>query len=114
MPIDGNEIRGKVLAHLISMTVQLKYLLIERFEWLLHVIQYVRHSFFYKLDIYSWIYNICIIHNWFEYTQINELDDQIFIVIMSTHFRSIKEKWFPLVFAFTYIFQSNIMGYTKQ
>ncbi len=43
--IEENEIRGKVLAHLISMTVQLKYLRIERFEWLLHVIQYVRHSF---------------------------------------------------------------------
>ncbi|CAF3738920.1 unnamed protein product [Rotaria socialis] len=35
-----NEIREKVLAHLISMTVQLKYLLVERFEWLLHVVQY--------------------------------------------------------------------------
>ncbi|CAF3361200.1 unnamed protein product [Rotaria socialis] len=34
-----NEIREKVLAHLISMTVQLKYLLVERFEWLLHVVQ---------------------------------------------------------------------------
>ncbi|CAF0947683.1 unnamed protein product [Adineta steineri] len=37
---DGNEVRGKVLAHLISMTIQLKYLLVERFEWLLHVIQH--------------------------------------------------------------------------
>jgi hypothetical protein len=40
-PIDRNEIREKVLAHLISMTVQLKYLLVEQFEWLLHVVQYV-------------------------------------------------------------------------
>ncbi|CAF3189401.1 unnamed protein product, partial [Rotaria sp. Silwood2] len=35
-----NQIREKVLAHLISMTVQLKYLLVERFDWLLHVVQY--------------------------------------------------------------------------
>ena len=41
-PIERNEIREKVLARLISMTVQLKYLLIEQFEWLLHVVQYVR------------------------------------------------------------------------
>ncbi len=40
-PIDRNEIREKVFAHLISMTVQLKYLLVEQFEWLLHVVQYV-------------------------------------------------------------------------
>ncbi|CAF1416626.1 unnamed protein product [Rotaria sordida] len=39
-PINRNEIREKVLAHLISMTVQLKYLLVEQFEWLLHVVQY--------------------------------------------------------------------------
>ncbi|CAF4227907.1 unnamed protein product, partial [Rotaria magnacalcarata] len=39
-PIDRNEIREKVLAHLISVTVQLKYLLVEQFEWLLHVVQY--------------------------------------------------------------------------
>ncbi|CAF4401825.1 unnamed protein product, partial [Rotaria sp. Silwood2] len=37
---DQNEIRAKVLACLISMTVQLKYLLVERFEWLLHIVQY--------------------------------------------------------------------------
>ncbi|UJR29230.1 hypothetical protein I4U23_010444 [Adineta vaga] len=35
-----DEIRARVLAHLISMTVQLKYLIIEKFEWLLHIIQY--------------------------------------------------------------------------
>ncbi|CAF1186923.1 unnamed protein product [Rotaria sordida] len=39
-PIDRNKIREKVLAHLISMTLQLKYLLVEQFEWLLHVVQY--------------------------------------------------------------------------
>ncbi|CAF4606916.1 unnamed protein product, partial [Rotaria socialis] len=39
-PKGRNEIREKVLAYLISMTVQLKYLLVERFEWLLHVVQY--------------------------------------------------------------------------
>ncbi|CAF3755553.1 unnamed protein product [Rotaria sp. Silwood1] len=44
MTTDENEIRAKVLAHLISMTVQLKYLLIERFEWLLHVIQYASNE----------------------------------------------------------------------
>jgi hypothetical protein len=51
--MEGNQLREKVLAHLISMTVQLKYLLVERFEWLLHVVQYVRHSFIYKLSICS-------------------------------------------------------------
>ncbi|CAF1496216.1 unnamed protein product [Rotaria magnacalcarata] len=39
-PINRNLIREKVLAHLISMTVQLKCLLVEEFEWLLHVVQY--------------------------------------------------------------------------
>ncbi|CAF5054106.1 unnamed protein product, partial [Rotaria sp. Silwood1] len=39
--IDRDQIREKVLAHLISMTVQLKYLLVERFEWLLHVVEYL-------------------------------------------------------------------------
>ena len=37
-----NPVREKVLAHLISMTVQLKYLQIEQFEWLVHLVQYVR------------------------------------------------------------------------
>ncbi|CAF4024654.1 unnamed protein product, partial [Rotaria sordida] len=40
LAIDQNEIRAKILAYLISMTVQLKYLLVERFEWLLHIVQY--------------------------------------------------------------------------
>ncbi|CAF1494248.1 unnamed protein product [Rotaria sp. Silwood1] len=44
MTIDENEICAKVLVHLISMTVQLKYLRIERFEWLLHVIQYTSNE----------------------------------------------------------------------
>ena len=48
MTTDRNEVRGKVLAHLISMTVQLKYLLVERFEWLLHAVKYVRYSFICK------------------------------------------------------------------
>ncbi|CAF3830212.1 unnamed protein product [Rotaria sp. Silwood1] len=39
-----NEIREKVLAHLISMTEQLKYLQVERFEWLLHVVQYASNE----------------------------------------------------------------------
>ncbi|CAM4775044.1 unnamed protein product [Rotaria magnacalcarata] len=43
-PIDRNEIREKVLAHLISMTVQLKYLLVEQFEWLLHVVKYTSYE----------------------------------------------------------------------
>ncbi|CAM4942039.1 unnamed protein product [Rotaria socialis] len=43
-PIDRNEVREKVLAHLISMTVQLKYLLVEQFEWLLHVVQYTSYE----------------------------------------------------------------------
>lgn len=49
---NGDELRGKVLAHLISLTVQLKYLLVERFTWLLHVIQYVRFSLMFKSTIY--------------------------------------------------------------
>ena len=43
---DRNEMREKVLAHLISMTVQLKYLLIEQFIWILHVVQYVSFLLF--------------------------------------------------------------------
>ncbi|CAF3950427.1 unnamed protein product [Rotaria sordida] len=39
-PIERNEMREKVFAHLISMTVQLKCLLVEEFEWLLHVVKY--------------------------------------------------------------------------
>ncbi|CAF2106113.1 unnamed protein product, partial [Rotaria magnacalcarata] len=38
--IDRDQIREKVLAYLLSMTVQLKYLLVERVEWLLHVVEY--------------------------------------------------------------------------
>ncbi|UJR38484.1 hypothetical protein I4U23_031152 [Adineta vaga] len=38
--INRNKERAKVLAHLISMPVQLKYLLVEKFQWLLHVIEY--------------------------------------------------------------------------
>ncbi|CAF4466902.1 unnamed protein product [Rotaria socialis] len=43
-PKGRNEIREKVLAYLISVTVQLKYLLVERFEWLLHVVQYTSNE----------------------------------------------------------------------
>jgi hypothetical protein len=39
--IDRNKERAKVLAQLISMPVQLKYLIIENVQWLLHVIEYV-------------------------------------------------------------------------
>lgn len=38
---EKNKARAKVLAHLISMPVQLKHLIVENFEWLLHVVQYV-------------------------------------------------------------------------
>ena len=43
--VERSSIREKVLAQLISLTVQLKYLQIEQFEWLLHVIQYVSLPF---------------------------------------------------------------------
>ncbi|CAF4236636.1 unnamed protein product [Rotaria sp. Silwood2] len=43
-PINRNKIREKILAHLISMSVQLKYLLVEQFEWLLHVVQYASNE----------------------------------------------------------------------
>lgn len=36
--------KEKVLAHLISMTVQLKCLIVERFEWLLNLVEHVRLS----------------------------------------------------------------------
>ncbi|CAF1928468.1 unnamed protein product [Rotaria magnacalcarata] len=36
-----DKLRAKVFAHLISMPVQLKYLLVEKFQWLVHVIKYV-------------------------------------------------------------------------
>ncbi|CAF4826999.1 unnamed protein product [Rotaria sp. Silwood1] len=38
--IDVNKARAKIFAHLISMPVQLKYLLIEKLEWLYHIVQY--------------------------------------------------------------------------
>ncbi|CAF3173933.1 unnamed protein product [Rotaria sp. Silwood2] len=38
--IHRNEIRVQVLAHLISMTVQLKYLVVQHFKWLLHAAEY--------------------------------------------------------------------------
>jgi hypothetical protein len=40
--IDQNKLRAELLAHLISMPIQLIYLRIEQFEWLLHLIEYVR------------------------------------------------------------------------
>ena len=45
-PRDRDEIREKILAHLISMTVQLKYIQVEQFEWILHVVQYVSFLLF--------------------------------------------------------------------
>ncbi|CAM4816055.1 unnamed protein product [Rotaria magnacalcarata] len=41
VPIERDELREKVLAQLISMPVQLKCLLVEQFEWLLHVVTYL-------------------------------------------------------------------------
>jgi len=38
--INRNKERAKVFAHLLSMPVQLKYLVVEKFQWLLHVIEY--------------------------------------------------------------------------
>ncbi|CAF1251594.1 unnamed protein product [Rotaria sordida] len=42
--IELNKARAKVFAHLISMSVQLKYLLVENIEWLFHVIQYASNE----------------------------------------------------------------------
>ncbi|CAF4340200.1 unnamed protein product, partial [Rotaria magnacalcarata] len=42
--IDRNKERAKVLAQLISMPVQLKYLLIENFQWFLHIIEYASNQ----------------------------------------------------------------------
>ncbi|CAF4759565.1 unnamed protein product, partial [Rotaria magnacalcarata] len=39
--IRRNKISIQVLAHLISMTVQLKYLVVEHFKWLLYAAQYI-------------------------------------------------------------------------
>ncbi|CAF5050252.1 unnamed protein product, partial [Rotaria magnacalcarata] len=41
VPIERDELLEKVLAQLISMPVQLKCLLVEQFEWLLHVVTYL-------------------------------------------------------------------------
>ncbi|CAM4762583.1 unnamed protein product [Rotaria magnacalcarata] len=38
--MDRNRERAKLLAHLISMPVQLKYLLVRNFQWFLHVVEY--------------------------------------------------------------------------
>ena len=53
MAIDRDETREKVLSYLISMTVQLKYLLVERFEYLLHVVQYVSYVTSVHIDEYA-------------------------------------------------------------
>ncbi|CAF3420896.1 unnamed protein product [Rotaria socialis] len=42
--IDRNKTRAKMLACLISMTVQLKYLIVENFQWLLHAVQYASNE----------------------------------------------------------------------
>ena len=47
--IKRDPLREKVLAQLLPLTVQLKYLQIEQFGWLLHVVQYVSLPF-----IFSW------------------------------------------------------------
>ncbi|CAF5083569.1 unnamed protein product, partial [Rotaria sp. Silwood1] len=38
--INLNKARAKVFAHLISMPIQLKYLLVENIEWIFHIVQY--------------------------------------------------------------------------
>ena len=43
--IDQDKARAKVLAHLISMPIELKDLRVYQFEWLLHVVQYVSNAF---------------------------------------------------------------------
>jgi len=43
--IDRNKARAKLLAHLISMPIQLYHLRLRNFEWLLHLIQYVSISY---------------------------------------------------------------------
>ncbi|CAF4866172.1 unnamed protein product, partial [Rotaria sp. Silwood1] len=42
--IELNKARAKVFTHLISMPVQLEYLLVEKVEWLFHIIQYVSNE----------------------------------------------------------------------
>ncbi|CAF3755398.1 unnamed protein product, partial [Rotaria sp. Silwood1] len=42
--MDVNKARTKVFAHLISMSVQLKYLFVEKIEWLYHIVQYISAS----------------------------------------------------------------------
>ncbi|CAF4422949.1 unnamed protein product, partial [Rotaria sp. Silwood2] len=42
--IDQNIIRAEILAYLISMPIQLIYLRIEHFEWLLHIVQYASNK----------------------------------------------------------------------
>ncbi len=43
--LDRNEARAKIFGHLISMPIHLEYLLVERVEWLFHIIQYVSISY---------------------------------------------------------------------
>jgi len=40
-----DRVRAKVCAHLISMTVQLKYLSLTKFQWLLYIIENVSTTF---------------------------------------------------------------------
>ncbi|CAF3843737.1 unnamed protein product, partial [Rotaria sp. Silwood1] len=42
--IDYNTVRAEILAYLISMPIQLIYLRIEHFEWLLHIVQYASNK----------------------------------------------------------------------
>ncbi|CAF4081245.1 unnamed protein product [Rotaria sp. Silwood2] len=41
---DLNKARAKVFAHLISMPIQLKYLLVEKVDWLFHIVQYASNE----------------------------------------------------------------------
>ncbi|CAF4061089.1 unnamed protein product, partial [Rotaria sordida] len=42
--IDYNTVRAEILAYLISMPIQLIYLRIKHFEWLLHIVQYASNK----------------------------------------------------------------------
>ncbi|CAF3981822.1 unnamed protein product, partial [Rotaria sordida] len=42
--IEHNTVRAEILAYLISMPIQLIYLRIEHFEWLLHIVQYASNT----------------------------------------------------------------------
>lgn len=61
-----NELREKVLAHLISMTTQLRCLRIEQFHWLFHTIQNVCYYFYFS-KIYFFV---CLTIQWIVHRRI--------------------------------------------